>query len=109
MLPAVSNRLTRPEPIQYHELLVEHCDTLLHSARLAEGGEFLWHTTEPDFEDHAPSAKEVQARQRIGNDLPAATRQRADGEPQLQKRGGARNRGQDNTWIPRRHARTKPR
>src|SRR5215210_3133018 len=76
MLPAVSNRLTRPEPIQYHELLVEHCGTLLHSARLAEGGEFLRHTSEPDFEDHAPSAKEVQARQRVGNDM---RRRRASG------------------------------
>ena len=74
MLPAASNRLTRPEPIQYYESLVEHGGALLNVTRLAEGGEFLLHTPEPDFEVHAPSAKEVQARQRVGNDLRATPR-----------------------------------
>jgi hypothetical protein len=47
---------------------------LLSVTRLAEGGEFLLYTPEPDFEEHAPSAKEVQARQRVGNDLRATPR-----------------------------------
>src|SRR5215204_1169673 len=69
-----------------------------------EGAELLRHPSEPGSEDRAPTAKEVQARQRVGHDLRAAARQRGDGEPQLEVRGGGRNRGQDNVWVPRGHA-----
>src|SRR3712207_4201484 len=54
--------------------------------------------------DLATTAEEVQARQRVGDDLRAATRERGDGEPQLQARGGGRNRGQDNVGITGGHA-----
>src|SRR5918997_485590 len=59
VLPAVSNRLTRPEPIQYLKPLVEHGGALLRVTRLSEGGELLRHTPEPGSEDRAPSAEEV--------------------------------------------------
>ena len=47
------------------EALIEHCGTLLRSARLTESGKLLRHPSKPGPENHSPTAKEIQACQGV--------------------------------------------